>query len=513
MPAQIKNRTERAVKGALVSFLQYGTQMVLQLFLAPLVLRIAGQETLGAYALLMQVLGYLAMLDLGISVSLNVFMARATGCDDSGKRLVAVLSTARTFLCISNALIASIIFLFSTRLGIFFSSTQQTVESIQYGMLILATWQALKSPWSVFGIGLSATQNLATSGVIGIIGNAGRLIFSLGFLFLGMGLAGLILGHVLAEALNFTLSSWQFRKTYPSLKPRWGISDRVLLKEMLSFGLQSMLINIAWRLVYLTDNIVVGYLFGAAAVSVYYSTQMPTTIAFNIVNRIHDNASPALNEISARGEARKLRDSFLKLHRYSLLFALPLAGGIYLLNQKFVTLWVGSGQYAGDTMTTALAAFVLLTTINHLSFIFFISSGRILLFGIIGVLEGLTNLGLSIWLGKIIGLEGVMLASVIANIPATALVLYISMRRLGIGVLEYLRLCVFRSIVPATVGYLLAYMVGILLPSEGWFTFIAQGTTMVTVCGGVTYLFCLLNYEQDVVRRVFNKINFCQYYK
>lgn len=505
MSSRVKNRAERATKGTLVSFLQYGTQIVLQLFLAPLVLSIAGQETFGAYVLLMQVLGYIAMSDLGISVSLNVFMARATGCDDSARRLLVVLSTARNFLCISNSFTVFIILLLSTKIDFLFQHAQSNSESFQRCLIILAVWQVIKSPWSVYGVSLSATQNLATAGFIGIAGNTGRVVFSLSFLFFGMGLEGLVLGSVLSDALSFALSTWQFRKIYPTLRPSWGISDRILLKEMLLFGMQSMLINIAWRLVYLTDNIVVGYLFGTAAVSVYYSTQIPTTIAFNLVNRFHDNASPALNELAARGEMGKLRKNFLRLHRLSLMLALSFAGGIFLLNQKFVTLWVGTLQYAGDTMTAALSAFVVLITINHLSYIFFISSGRIFVFGLIGILEGLTNLGLSFWLGRIIGLEGVMLASVVANIPATALVLFISMRRLDIKFIEYIFLCVFRPIAPAVIGYLSAYAFGEIINSEGWLIFISQGFIMAVMCSFTSYLFCLDKYDKEFINLIIKK--------
>ncbi len=60
--------TSRAIKGAVTSFLQYGLQIVLQIALAPLVLRAAGQETLGAYVSLMQAIGYLALVDFGFTV-------------------------------------------------------------------------------------------------------------------------------------------------------------------------------------------------------------------------------------------------------------------------------------------------------------------------------------------------------------------------------------------------------------------------------------------------------------
>lgn len=500
MAAKAGNRTERAVKGTLASFLQYGMQMLLQAFLAPLVLRLAGQETLGAYAVLVQVLGYLSMLDLGVTVSLNVFMARAHSRDDRGKRLGEVLSTARSYLCVSNALVASIIFLLSLKAGSWLHISPQMAGPVRASLLLLAAWQLVKGPWLVYGIGLNATQNLALLNFTGIAGNAARLCFSLGLVAAGHGLVGLTLANLAAEALTYLLTTYHFRRLYPAIRPVWGIPDRGLLREMLVFGLHSLLVNIAWRLVYLTDNIVVGYLYGAAAVSIYYATQMPATIAFNIVNRVHDNASPALNELQALREEEKLRRSFLKLHRVSNLLALPIAAGVLLLNRELITLWLGKTQYAGDAMTMALAAFILLTTVNHLTYIVFIASGRLLFFGIVGIVEGLTNLALSLWLGKVYGLSGVMWSSVIANGPATALVLYVSMRRLGIRLPEYLGYCLLRPLIPAVCGLAAGWLAGKALTGGSWLALLCQGALLVAVYCAVAYLVGFTSQEREWLR-------------
>jgi O-antigen/teichoic acid export membrane protein len=382
----------------------------------------------------------------------------------------------------------------------FFHLSLQIIGPVHQSLLLLALWQLVKSPWSVYGIGLNATQNLATANFIGIIGNAGRLLFSLGLLASGLGLVGLILGNIIAEGLAYCLSAFQFRRLYPSCRPVWGIPDKVLLREMLIFGLHSLMVSIAWRLVYLTDNIVVGYLYGAAAVSIYYLTQMPTTIAFNIINRVHDNASPALNELHTLQEEERLRKAFLRLHRLNNLLALPMGAGVCLLNKQLITLWVGPGQYAGDLMTIALAGFILLTTVNHLTYIFYIASGEILAFGIVGLIEGVVNLGLSVWLGKVIGLAGVMWASIIANLPATALVLYISMYRLRITVPEYLTSCVIRLLLPTAIGYGAGFLAGRLLLDRGWVTFTVQGAVLVAVYGSLVYLVSLTRDERVWVR-------------
>jgi len=504
MTAKVTNRTERAVKGTLVSFLQYGTQMLLQLFLAPLVLRLAGQESLGAYALLMQVVGYLAMTDLGFSVTLNRYLAQANGRDDAGRGFRDVLSTARSFLLCSNILFAVLTLFLSLKAGILFSLSPEVALQARQGLTIMAIWAVARTPWTVYGIGLNATQNLVASNFIGIIGNTARLIFSLGLVFTGAGLAGLILANVLAEVLSTFLAARKFYRLYPLQRPIWGFPDKALFREMLRFSGQALLINVAWRLVYYTDNIVVGSLYGAAAVSIYYSTQMPTTIGFNILNRVSDNVAPAINELYARGDDAKVRETFLMLHRLNILFVLPLVGGLVLLNGRLIALWVGSGQYAGELMTAALAAFAFLITVSHVSNTFVFASGKIRNYSMIAVLEGVCNLGLSILLGRYIGLAGVMWGSVITHLPTTLYLLIVCMRSMMIGFPEYLRICLLPLVLPGAAGYAAATFSAELLPHKGWFSFLAQAIILLVVYGTTAYRLSLTKSERSwVAARLF----------
>ena len=57
-------RSSRAAKGFLTSVFQYTSQVLIQILLAPIVLKVAGRETLGAYAAIMQTLGFLMLVDI-----------------------------------------------------------------------------------------------------------------------------------------------------------------------------------------------------------------------------------------------------------------------------------------------------------------------------------------------------------------------------------------------------------------------------------------------------------------
>jgi hypothetical protein len=65
------SRTSKAANGLATNLVSYAILALLQVLLAPIVLKIAGQEVLGAYSIVMQIIGYSLLLDLGISVAVG----------------------------------------------------------------------------------------------------------------------------------------------------------------------------------------------------------------------------------------------------------------------------------------------------------------------------------------------------------------------------------------------------------------------------------------------------------
>jgi O-antigen/teichoic acid export membrane protein len=411
-------RTSRALKGTLTSFLQMGVQIGLRAVLAPLILRVAGAETLGAYGILQQAIGYLVLTDLGFGVAVGRYLAQTHGSDDGGRRFRQVITIGKTFSLGTTALYALLALILSQQIGRIFSLSGPLEQQARQALTLLAVWSLLRVPLGVYGAALVARQNLAVANLTTLVGSAARLLISLGLVAAGVGLIGLMLADIMAEALTYAVQRAYFRRLYPGERWGWGIPDWRLLREMVGFGLQYILAGVANRLVFSTDNLVVGGQHGPTATAAYYSTQTPTYLLVALVWKLADNSSPAMNELYAREAFDPLRSAYLRLLRYSLLLALGLALGLLGFNRLLITLWVGEGQYAGQLMTVALAVFAVGTAVNHVNSLVLIAYGAVRWLSLIGIVGGLTNLLLSIWLGRAIGLQGVMVASAVVEIAA-----------------------------------------------------------------------------------------------
>lgn len=411
------NRTNKAFKGTLASFLQYGVFIILQVILAPLVLKVAGQEVLGAYSIVMQIVGYGILLDLGFSVALSRYLSQTYGFQDHGNRFAEVFTIGRVFLLVTNLVFASLIFLVALKIGDLIVASEPIISQARLALYFLAAWTIVRTPLALYNHGLMATQNMAAANIIAIVGNMSRLLLSLLLVYTGFGLVGLIAANIFAEGLTSVMQMKYFKKKYPDYSFGWKITNNKLFKEIFSFGVKYWGVNLAVVLFLGSDSIIIGNLYGASAASVFYTTKIPAFLLMQFVFRLSDNAAPATNELFSQGNYEALRAAYLKILRYSLLIALPLAIGVVGFNKEVITAWVGAAQYAGNVMSLALAFFVLTQVINHLNAMVTLAAGDMRRWSTISIVTSITSLALSYGLGKMLGMQWVMVAIALMDVP------------------------------------------------------------------------------------------------
>lgn len=413
----MSGRTSKAVKGLSTSLLQYGVLVILQILLAPMVLKIAGQEVLGAYSIVMQIIGYGLLLDLGLSVAVGRYLAQTFSTNDKGEAFAKVFNIGRYFILATNLLSALFIFTIAQYIGSLVTASDAVLDDARTSLFALALWTLLRTPLQLYSHGLMASQNMAAVNIVGIVSSTSRLVMSIILVFAGYGLLGLICAGIASELAGLLLQRVYFNRLYPEINLRWRRPNLLLLREISSFGFKYWGVNLAIVLSVGSDSIVVGHLYGAAAAAIYYTTKIPTFLIIQLIYKISDNAAPASNELIAQGEFGLLKVAYLKILRYSLLIAIPTAIGIIGFNQEVITVWVGYDLYAGHIMSLALAFFVLTQVINHVNAMITLSVGNLRLWTTLAVVTSIGSLSLAYVMGKYFGLQWVMVAIALMDLP------------------------------------------------------------------------------------------------
>jgi O-antigen/teichoic acid export membrane protein len=412
-------RKDKAFNGAITSFIQYGLIIVLQVLLSPTILREAGQEVLGAFSVLMQIIGYGILLDLGFFIAFSRYLTQSyhVSYSDGASKFKEVFAIGRVFLVIMSLVFSLLIYIVACNISIFIGHSNEIDIEARNALYCLAIWTILKTPIALYNHLLLATQNMVASNLITIVGNILRLILSLVLVHAGYGLFGLIASIIISEFIAYSIQAIYFKRKYPNLIFGWKFSDIDLLKEMLTFGAKYWGVNLSAVLYLGSDSLIVGSLYGVVAASIFYSTKIPAFLLYQFIFKISDNSSPAINELFSVGNIEAVKQAYFKILRYSLLMALPLGIGIIVFNESVISLWLGKAQYAGDVMSFAIAIFVFTQVVNHTNAMIIIASGELKYWTSFSILTSALSFILAYLLGKMFGMQWVMVAVTIMDIP------------------------------------------------------------------------------------------------
>jgi O-antigen/teichoic acid export membrane protein len=495
------SRSIRAANGFLTSVLQYMAQIAVQALLAPLVLKVAGRETLGAYAAITQVVALIGLVDIAHSWSLERFLAQSISKDDGGLRFRNVFTTARTMSLLSNMVFSLLVLCFTTLVGRLFHLSPPIALQARHALYVIAVWSVVRTPLAAYNNALVATQELASANIIGASLAVARAVVSLGFVLAGFGLFGLILSGTVVEGCGMILYRMRFRRLNPKLTPSWGVPDRSLFREMFGFGAHAMFLNVGNMLMFTSGNALAGWIGGAASASTFYTTQMPASTGYNVISRLSDNATPAINDLWGRREIGSFRNALVRVLRLTLMMTLPLSTGVLLFNHDLVVAWVGPKQYAGRLLTCALAAFVTIVSLQRIAMIYAFVIGWVRLLTITAILQGLANVALAIMLARRFGLGGITTALVIVILPQTLLLWRQLGRTLDFSPLAALYGCARTMIVPLAISSAAGYLAGMMLAGHRLWTPLAEIVAFTAVYVPSAYLMVFTPRDRSDVAR------------
>jgi len=499
MTKSASTRSERAIKGGLTGILQNLIQILTQLVISPLLLFYAGQEALGGYAIIMQIVGLSVILDFGVSSSFTRNLCHSFVNNSVTPAFMKIIGSARLLIFLLNILVATSLLIIAFNVEAFVHGTDDIVKDSRVALTIMAAWYFLRAPLYVYNTALIATQNLALNNFIAISANAIRLVTALIFVYSGLGIVGLIISNVITEIIQYSVQRYYFMKMYGDYEKSTYTHSRETIDAIIKFGMSYWGVNLSVVLLLGSDNIIAGHIFGAATASIYYSTKMFGSLMIQFAARLIDSAYPGLNEIAAEGNRDALISGYLRLLRYSLLLLVPSVIGIVLFTEELVTIWLVREQFAGQLMAVFLAVFVAIQIMNHLHGITTLATGALKNWSTISIACGLLSIGLAYLFGLSFGLEWIMAGMSIAMLPLMYFLMRKVHRSVGYSFSQLLN-DVLRPVGKVTVGILSIVLLSIFMGvSYTGFEVIYVGFIYLLASGASMYIFGMSPNEKERV--------------
>ena len=452
-----------------MDYLALGVEMVIGVLMLPFNVRYLGQSAYGLWVLAASIPIYFSMLDLGYGVAQVKFAAqyRARRDRDGLNQIVSTLFFLFTVIGIIAFAVGALI---AFNLDRFFQITPEQSSTGRQVLLIISLYVALGFPFSVFGGVVNGFQRHFLNGFVSIGTTIAVALVNIAVLMSGGGLVELVAATTAVRLLAYIGYRANAYRAFPGLSIRPAYVRLTRLREVTGFSAFILLIDMANKLNYSTDAIVIGAFMSTAAIAVWAVAQRLITTTQGLTTQINGSLFPIVVDIATLGEMERLRRVFLQGTRLSLAMVIPIAIVLGLLAEPLVLAWVGKDFSESIPVIYILAAAVIIRVGNSTATTLLKGAGRHGLLAGANLVMALANLALSIALVSRYQLIGVAMGTLIPLAVISVLILFpAACRRVELPLLEAARQGVWPSVWPIVpVALLLLFtrnLIGASLPA------------------------------------------------
>jgi O-antigen/teichoic acid export membrane protein len=430
------------VKNAIANVIRGGATALVAIALPPFLTRLMSPSAFGAWVLILQLSAFVGYLDFGIQTAVGRFVAHANERGDTEHRdrivntSLAVLSLT-CLVCILATAIAAFL------LPRFFSQLPSSlVADTRVAFVLVASSLAIGLPASVInGIFVGLQRNEIPAATIG-----GSRIFSAVLLILvirqGGNLRQMAVAVALVNLATYLIQYIIFRRMAPRARLSPRLVSRKTSRELFDYCWSLTIWSFAMLLITGLDITLVGH-FQFGAVAFYAVAASLVTFIAGLQNAVFNALIPATAVLHARGDPAELGRIMIVATRYGAFLLLLTGLPIIILARNVLTLWVGSAYAAhGVRLLQVLVAANIIRLSATPYVVTLIGAGQQKLLVVTPILEGFSNLLVSVAAGYFLGAMGVALGTLLGSFIGVGGNFFYNMRRttsLKFRISDYLR--------------------------------------------------------------------------
>jgi O-antigen/teichoic acid export membrane protein len=222
--------------------------------------------------------------------------------------------------------------------------------------------------------------------------------------------------QVFSSLINNLVASRKADKLYPYIKKSshtLGKAEKKIIHE----NMKSIFIyKIAGVLLNGTDNTLISILVGTIWVGIYSNYNLIIIAINNLFNIIYSSATASIGNLIVNEKAKKRFEIFQSMQAISLIISTFTTVCLYVLFNNLIYVWVGTKYILNDYILVGIMANFYFGSAVHPIWSFREATGLYIQTKYIMIIAAIENLILSIIMGKMMGMSGILLASVIARL-------------------------------------------------------------------------------------------------
>ena len=422
--AKDTSQTKLIFQNVSVNYLVTGTELLIGIFMLPFNVAHLGQSAYGLWVLVASITVYFSMFDMGYGVAQVRFAAKYRAQGD----FKALNEIASTMFCVFSGiglLTFLVAFGIAWNLGELFQfETAGDTRTGRIVLLFISAYVALGFPFSVFGGIVNGFQKQYLNGAVAFVTAIVVALVNVAVLLAGYGLPELVAATTGVRILSYLAYALNAYRVFPALRIRPWFFNRDRLREVTGFSVFILIIDLANKLNYSTDTIVIGAFMGTWAVAIWAVAQRLIEIVQRITDQLNGALFPVVVDTSTVERVDKLQKILIQGTRLSLAMVVPLATVLGLTARPLVMLWVGPNFEGSVNVIYILSVVVALRVGNATSTVILKGSGLHKVLAFSNLCMAISNLVLSVVLVRWYGLIGVAIGTLIPMVVFSMFVVF-----------------------------------------------------------------------------------------
>jgi len=411
-------RSVKAKKNILASFVIRGCNIAISLVLVPLTIHYVNPTQYGIWLTLSSIISWFAFFDIGFGNGLRNKFAEAIAKGDHELARI-YLSTTYAILSMIIAGILIVFFCINPFLNwaTILNSPAGMAGELSTLALLVFVFFCLQFVLQLITTIITANQQPAKASFFNFLGS----LFSLAVIFIltkttsgNLIYLGLSLG--VTPVLVLTASSlWFYTHDYKKYAPALKYVKFDYARNLMSLGVKFFVIQIAAVIFYETSNLIIAQLFGPEQVTSYNIAYKYFGVIPMLMGIITTPFWSAFTEAWVNKDIQWIKGTMEKLRLLCL--TLSIIALIMLVVSNFVyRMWVGKQIVISFAVSATIASYVIINAWNAIHSQFLNGVGKIKLQLYFALGGSLINIPLAIFLGRHLGIYGVVLSTTIISI-------------------------------------------------------------------------------------------------
>jgi len=411
------HRSVKAKKNILASFLIKGANIAISLILVPLTIHYVNPTQYGIWLTLSSIIGWFAFFDIGFGNGLRNKFAEAIAKDDHS---LARIYLSTTYAILSIIIVCLLVLFLCINPFLNWSTILNTPTSMAEELSVLAllvfVFFCLQFILQLITTIITANQQPAKASFFNFLGS----LFSLTVIFIltkttSGSLIYLALSLGFTPVLVLTASSlWFYTHGYKKYAPSIKFVKFSYARQLMGLGMKFFVIQIATVVLYETSNLIIARLWNPAQVTSYNVAYKYFGIIPMAMGIVMTPFWSAFTEAWVKKDMQWIKTTMKRLQLLWLTITV-ISLGMLALSQVAYTFWVGKDIIIPFSISIAMASYVIVNAWNGIYSQFLNGTGKIKIQLYTALGGTLINIPLAIFLGRSLGIYGVVLSTTIIS--------------------------------------------------------------------------------------------------